>query len=497
MQATERTPSATPTEPSAGFAGLAASPGRRTRRFVGFLLYLLIAVSLPSQWLFWDDIGFLLAARAQDLDYGHMLYIPLLRAAAWLSSPLTESQEYAAKLVSMSGGALAFVLAWRRFERPSPRALAPLLALLVTATPIFWRQLSVIEPTTWTLALLLLAAEAAEAFGRERRATRAGAAALAYVLALGLHVVSLLALPWLVWLARGPAPRPSTGRLIAWPAGGLAVLLVVAEQVGDPLQRIGRFLRYWTSFVGSGDEAPPRVAWRLLTSGVPVLSAVVLVALATLALRRRGDDTVRERNDDARSWFVLLTPYLAALVVFGKPVVGLFVPITLALVGLVSTAARSWTQRAPNLTFAAFGVALTLQGFGALAFALHHATTPDQERLLAVRIAERLPRDAAVLAGPLAHHLRWHTDVPVEPLPNHMHGGDPAIAPLDRVLSAAEALLDRHARVYVTSEAVDYLETYWGIPRSAFPEGDPESISLPGEPPLTLHLFAGRRAGGE
>ena len=456
-------------------------------RLLGFGLYLLVALSLPSQWLFWDDIGFLLAAEAGDLDYGHLLYLPCLRFFHWLISPLKDSPEYAAKLFSMIGGALAFVLLWNRFERSRPRITALILALFVTATPFFWRQLSLVEPSTWTFSWLLITALAAENYGRRRGLGAMALLTACYGVTLGFHLASVFALPWLFWLARGPARAPEKRELLVPLALGLVALLA-AEAIGDPLARIGAFAQYWKSFVTLGsDQSHFELFTNVLSNGAPVLT---LLSLGALFFAWRGE------RGELFSWLMLGVPYLIGFLVFGRPVVGLLLPFTLAMGGVLATRVRAWEAAGPRITHTVLVLGLVGQGFVSMAFALHHATTPDEEKQSATLVAGALPENSVVIAGELAHHIRWHTDAPVVPAPNLMHSRtESESTSLELLHAECDRLLEAHEAVYVTNEAVDYLEAYWGIARTEFPQDDPQTIVVRENPPLALLLLAGRREG--
>lgn len=477
-----------------GPAGGRAAPPAARGFLLGFYLYLVAAVALPSQWLFWDDIGFLLAAREGGSDYGHALYVPALRAVQALTRPFTDASEHTAKLLSMLGGALAFALLWRRVARGGLRApLALLVALFAAVTPLFWRQLSLVEPTTWTAAALLLAAAAAEAYGARRGAFPLALLTLAFALALGLHLVSACALPWLVWLARGPAPAPPRRELLV-PAGLALLLLALAALVGDPLDRIGAFARYWRGFLPrEGEPGHLALLATYLGHGAPLLVGATLVGLPFAAQDARRDAVARRELAGA---LLLGAPYLAAFLAFGRPVAGLLVPFTLALGLALAAGARALDARAPRATYALGASLLAGQTFVATAFALHHATTPDQERATALLLAGALPADALLVAGEVAQHVRWLTDAPVVPLPNLVHGSWRADADggsaLERLHARAREALARYGAVYLSSEAADYLTAHCGVERSALPGPDADTILVRADPPLALFLLARR-----
>ena len=117
---------------------------------------------------------------------------------------------------------------------------------------------------------------------------------------------------------------------------------------------------------------------------------------------------------------------------------------------------------APRATLAPRRLALAIQlGYG-LVVALERTQTPDDEREKAILLAGALPESAVLLAGPVAHHVRWLTAVPVVALPNEIQaaapGPDGPRDPLDVVRAVAAREAATHDSVYISSEALDYLE---------------------------------------
>src|SRR5262245_34805966 len=90
--------------------------------------YAATVAALYPRTIAFDGLAFVMAARAGTIDYGHALYLPLLRAAGVLTGG-NLTPERTAQLVSSVGALLAFAFLWRRVERGgAPRALALLVA---------------------------------------------------------------------------------------------------------------------------------------------------------------------------------------------------------------------------------------------------------------------------------------------------------------------------------------------------------------------------------
>jgi len=460
-------------------------PGRGPAKLLGLLLFAAVIALLPTQALYWDGLAFLQAARPPlELDYGHFLYVPLLRAAHAVLAPWIESEVFSARLVSAVAAGGCLVLLWARAERTGLAASeAVAAALLVVTTPLFWRQADVVEPATLTIAALLCAWEAARRYGERRSALRLALLCASMAALLGLHLAAVFALPWLVDRARGPAPRPPASHLVV-PAGLVLAVLAAGALAGD----LGAFLVYWRGFLppaagfaaAVGEHA--RMLGRVLTEGTPVLSAAGALGVVVLVARERAG---------LRGPALLAAPFLVAFLVLGKPVVGLLLPVTVAL-GAVVARAAALTVAHPR-TRAVAGVALAVlvavQGTAGLVGAARRALTPDRLQEVAVLIAGALPRDAVVLAGPVAHHLRWHTGAPVVALPNAIHAArsrDAAADPVHVVVAEGERLAASYAAVYVTSGALDYLGAHWGADAGRLPLDWERALVVSREPDVRL-----------
>lgn len=428
---------------SAGLAG----------KWLGFLLHFAAAGALLPQALHWDGIGFLQWARDLHLrDYGHFLYAPSIRLSYEVLAPFGASIELAAQVLSAAAASLAFVLLWARFERlPVPTPLAIAAAAAVTTSPLLWRQAGVIEPSTLTLAALLAAFAAAEACGRRRSPGRLMVLGAATLLCIGYHVVSLLAVPWLLYHARFRA------RAVLLPLGaGLALALLVLALPASRAELLG-FADFGRGFLPEVDGPAAvftavghhvRHGRDILREGAPLVC--VLGALVVLVAAR----------GDRRSLLgaaLLAGPPLLAFLAFGKPVVALLLPVVLTM-GLLAGAglrelARWRGPRAAALLL--LPPALAFQATWSLLEAFHASSTPDRNRLAAEAVAGALPPSSVVFAGPLARHLEWFTDVSVVALPDWLHGAAAPADPVQGMLVEAGGLAPR--AVYVTSEGLEYL----------------------------------------
>ncbi len=465
-------------------------PRRAPGKFLGFVLFFVVIAALPPQALYWDDIGFLQYARDPiRLDYGHALYIPTLhRWHELLSAFGLRSEEHAAKLLSALAAALFFVLLWSRLERTRIEPLAALtIALIVGTAPLFWRQATIVEPTTLTLAALLVAARAAERYGEARTVLRAATLCLASAVVLGYHVVSIFALPWLVHLAWRPAPAPPRRQL--WvPLAGVLLLFLALAAAGK-LAELPVFFRYWQGFLPafSADAVAQHVqrSAEILRFGFPASLVVGGLGLALLFARRRVPRAL---------WLGL--PYYLAHVLLGQPDVGLLLPVSLSL-GLIGAEGFAVLPSARVARWVgAFFLPLLCSfqlAFG-MVRALERAVTPDQLQESAALLAGALPDSCLLLAGPVAHHVLWFTEVPCIALPNEIHAAPNEPDGTKDVLAVVRSVVEREAarfkRVYVSSEALDYLGLRWNADPSKLALDTRATIRVRDTPPLYLVPFA-------
>jgi hypothetical protein len=458
-------------------------------RFLGFVLFFVVVAALPPQALYWDDIGFLAWARDPlQLDYGHALYTPTLRLWHELMLLLDyTTEEYAAKMLSSLFAAAVFLLLWLRLERQGlTRSAAFALAALVATTPFFWRQAGIVEPTTLTMTCLLCAASAAERYRAARSARNALVLVLYTGLAFGYHVVSVLALPWLVVLSWG-RPRPPLAHL-AWPiALGAAALLALV--VSGQLALLAHFFGYWEGFLprlsGAWLAETSREGWAIALHGFPLPLVLGALGGAWLLARRRLPVAL-----------ALGLPYGVAFFFLGAPKVGLLVPVSLALGLAAGEALASVVRQAVRGPLAEFLLAGALAfqvGYGVVR-ALERAVTPDTLQEEANLMAAGLPRGSVLLAGPAAHHVLWFTQAPCIALPNEIHAAAPGIDGTKDVLAIVSEVESRaaadHAAVYISSEALDYLQWRWKADPSQLALDAGRTIVLRDQPALYLVPFA-------
>lgn len=457
--------------------------------------FALFASLLPSV-LRWDGIAFLLRAREPHRpDVAHLAYAPLLRWAGAALAPLGTSPELAARLVSCAAAAAIFCALWRRAERAGlPRLAALAAAGLVSTTPLYWRQAGLVDPGILAVASLLLAASAAEAYAERPAAGRLALASAALLAACAFHVVAVLATPWLVRCARGPTgPPPLRHVAVPLALAGAGALVVAGLGVGG--DEVREFLVYCRGFLKRPADAGEALALvrdhargmgRFFWQGAPVLTVLALAA-APFAGRGAG----------RALWLGL--PLAGTFLVAGKPYVGLLMPVYLAL-GAVVVAAAARAAAAGRGTAVTVGLTATLAAQVALALpeVVERSRAPDEKRIEARRIADALPVPGVVFAATNALHIRWYTRRMVVALPDVVHraaGGQGDAADRARAIrdeAARHARLGRH--VYVTLDALLYLDRRWGIaPSELVPEGA-DVIRLDGDPPLALARIAGPAA---
>lgn len=407
------------------------------------LAYGALLVVLHPRALAFDGLAFLMAARAGALDYGHALYLPLLNLGGALAGGA--ASERVAQVVSALGGASTLALLLRRFERAGvPPGRALLVAVCFGVSTLVWQEGGSVEPTTWTLATLLLAAEAAEAYARRPSAARLGAAMLAFAAAVGFHLVSLCALPWLASRARRAGAAPPARHLLFLLAG--ALLVVLLAWLGGNLFV---YLRFWSGFVpdfrnGVWAELEWHLqrAGRLFLEGAPVLLA--LAGLGGFALRR-------ERARGVEEALLLAVPYLGAYLLLGKPLVGLLMPVLLAGALLVGSAAllgdEAQVGRVPRVPAGAIVLVLAFSAALQFSLSLPQALVwhrePDANRARAELFARHTPEGTRLLAGPLSNHLRYYWPaLDVLSLPelwHARHAEDRSADPIEVVRQAVES----------------------------------------------------------
>ncbi|HEX6886286.1 MAG TPA: hypothetical protein VF530_23125 [Planctomycetota bacterium] len=423
-----------------------------------------------------DGLAFVRAAAAGGIDYGHALYLPLLRLAGVGDDGVDPVGR--AKWVSALGALLAVVLLGRAAR---VRGAAPLRAGLVAGWfglgALLVHEAGSIEPTTWTLATLLLADAAAARHAQRPSAARLVTALLVYAAALGFHVVSLCALPWLArhaWPVRGSLPRAQAGIVLG---AGLA-LLALALAGGE----LGRYARYWSGFLPSYSEglastlaAHAARGARLLGEGAPVLLAGGLVGAIALA---------RARTAEWLEGALLAAPYLVAFLVLGKPLVGLLAPLPLAAGLVLARVAARWPGPRGTLALG-LGLALTLAH--ALPQALAWSRAPDEPRARAALFARHVPAGSVLFSGPLANHFRfYHPELVVVALPELWHQAfarDRDAEPL-AVVRAAVAAAQRPC--VLTSEGAGFLVGDLGLAPEALGLAEEKTLFLPENPRLAL-----------
>jgi hypothetical protein len=387
---------------------------RPAARLLLVLAYLVLLAGLAPRALSWDAYGFLLLARAGAIDYGHALYVPLLRGAQALAGPWLDPEQ-SARAVSLLGAGLALSLLWRRAERSGAGPLAPLAAAPLPTSGLFWHEAGSIEPASWTIAALLLAAEAAAAYARERTQRRLVLLTLATGLALSFHVVSVCALPWLARSALRPARLPPPRQLLL---PGVLVALLVLLVVGDG--RWPAYRDYWTGFLPDLESGLAHALGQhvrrgasLVLEGAPLLVLLGLVGVPSLWRAGRRAVLV-----DAG---LLAGPYGLAFLALGKPLVGLLLPALLAPALVAIEAAALARARGPA---GALVPALGLLGGMLVTFvqAIEWARTPDEDRARAALLARDLPAGARLFSGQLANALLHdHPALDVVSLPDLIH----------------------------------------------------------------------------
>lgn len=441
----------------------------RTLVLAATLFFLALAWLHPAATSF-DGMAFLRGAREGWSDPGHALYTPLLGAFVRACDGVLEAVA-AARLLSALGALATFVLLARHVERHGlPRLEAVLVAFLFAGAPLLWQEAGSIEPTTWTVASLLVARWAAERHAAQPGALRLAAVLLAFALALGFHLAALVALPWIVGGA-WPARRGARAWLVA---AGAATLLAVALLAfrSAPLER---FAGYWTGVLlelESGVSelgAHARRGALLLVQGAPVLLLVGLGAVLH-APRVAG-----------RAAGLLGLPFLVVFLLFGKPLVGLLVPCLLAL-ALVLAAVGPAVPRFRRALVAACALQLAFTLFHALGW----RKEVDAARREAELLAAHLPAGVPLVAGGLANHLRYfHPELEVLSLPEAWYRARAADRSADPIEVAWAEVRATGRRCALSSDGVAFLHSIGAdVTRLGLQRGD--ALRIEADPRLAL-----------
>jgi uncharacterized protein (TIGR03382 family) len=197
----------------------------------------------------------------------------------------------------------------------------------------------------------------------------------------------------------------------------------------------------------------------ILVEGAPVLLPVGLACGAWL-MRRRPRAVVAAA--------ALALPYALAFLAFGKPLVGLLLPATLALGLLVGEAAGAGPEpRSHGRLAVTLSVALLAQIVVTLPDALAWRATPDRDRNRAALLVHNLPESSILFAGRLAAYIAYfHPGVPLVPLPELLHAAAAQprrLDPVSIVHQEARRLSTRFVDCYLSSEGIEHLQEFWAV----------------------------------
>jgi VCBS repeat protein len=420
--------------------------------------HLALVARLRPEAVDYDGLANWMGARDGVNDYGHALYRPLLGLAQRVGAAETLA---GARFLSALGAVLACGLLWRRIERAgAPRLAAGLATACFGLSTLFWQEAGSLEPTSWTVAALLGTAAAVEAWVRAPGAARAALCVGLFGAALGFHLVSVLALPWLVALARPHGARLLRslflGGLVLG-AGGLALGLAGGE--------LRAHLVYWWGFVPDFEGgaakallAHARRGGRLVLEGAPVLAGAALVALLVAGRGARAGTEPRSAGSSGAPELWLGGAYLAAFLVLGKPLVGLCVPVLLALALVLGRVLARVPEAHARRATLAVGLAAALQLGLSLPQALVWRRTPDPAWRRAELLARALPEGTRLFAGGLVEHLRFAwPELDVLSLPVLWHREHANRRDADPIAVVAEAVAGAGKPCALSSDGVAFL----------------------------------------
>ncbi len=421
---------------------------------LGFVLYVAVVAALLPQALHWDGLGYLQASRnLGELDPQHPLYPASIRVAHSVVGLFGGSVELAARLLSVLAGGFVLVFTWRGAERSglaSWQALA--VGLLFASSALCVRQAGMVEANLLMLACILGANEAARRYEENGGSAWIGALVV-LLIAAGWQVVALLAAPWVF---REPLGRRLAGRSRTLALAAFSIVLVVGGLASDVRTRT--FLSSpGQLFALFGDN----LSFLATTLGEGAAFASVSTLLALLWLSVRGPQALLRP-------LLFAAPYLIVFTIRGRPAVALLFGILFGLGQAVPIALARVSQRATwrQLTGAALVLLVSVQTARTGLGTFRAAATPDENKSAAYAIEAALPPDSWLIAGPIAQHLNWFTDVPVCELRYALHGsaraaeGRANIDPVQVVLERARDNED-YDEVYITSEGLEYMRRYW------------------------------------
>ena len=428
-----------------------------------FCLAFTVLAPLLRRTVNWDGMSFLLQAeRGYDrLDYMHLLYPWYLAAATKLGAIFgLESTTSAAAFSALCAALLftCFVEFLRSFD--IARAPARLVAACVLTTPELLRESVSIEVYTPALSGLVLAAFFARRHALRPTPILMTASAVAFVFATSCHAAILLALPWIIRLSR-PVQAKTTWRsrapfllVLAASLLGGSLLGIDYQNLRDFGLHLRGFLPWWTNDRGAAtllfDHA--KLFLRFMLEGVPLLA---LGAAAAAVLLRR-----QRRAPIAHAWLLAL-PFASLFLITGVPILGLLLPVTIAL-GILLASSYRHSASTDRRLIATLALILTVQLALTVPERLTESRQPDPQRRLAHSIESALPPDAVVIAGRSAQHLRYFTTLEVIALPVLVHetlaaqGQDANLTAA--TLLAAHQAYDTRRPVFITTDALATLE---------------------------------------
>lgn len=416
-------------------------PQKAPRSFLVIVTLSFVVVSffLRRRNIDWDGIAMILRSESNDWrDFAHLLYLFLVRLAVIAGEAAGLARDDAVKALSIAAAAATLVMLWRFAERIGvDRSCAGLAAVLYSTAPVVWRQSLSAEVYALAAAFLMAAGHCA-LDTRESLAPRRHAwmIILFFALAVGMHIGCLLALPWIVWLM-GRGIRPGL-RLLIKPLASVAVVSAVVGVVAAGWRRADAlaFVQYSGGFLSRADGAPgfsSRDPFELIGLHLHYVrrffleEAAVLTVVAVVAIIFR---VVVVRRPPATA-AALGAPFLIAYIVLGVPMLGLLMPVLLALAlataeglgGLDARMARArpWRRRkAIVLGMSSLMVVVSL--INVLPGLVIEAREIDPLEVEARRLAENTPNAAVLFTGRSAMHLRYrHPEVAIVSLPEVLH----------------------------------------------------------------------------
>ncbi len=421
-----------------------------------------LAWNLRSGWVSFD--AYALLSRAADQPYGDPFHLAVPSILSWahaLVRPLGWSTIESATLVSCvaSGVTVAAVALWC-MSKGSTRAIACLMGLLTVWTPATAHAALGVEVNSLQMAACAVTLMIAARYAASPSLRVLAALFIAMTASLLMHVGSLALIPGWLWIALRAAPA-SHRRLACVVAICVAALLVIAAiqpfkvvTATSPSPPTTILVGEWVWLTvtrprANGGLFHTSLEW--VRNGLGLIGVPILLAIGV---------TIRQRQ----IWKSVLPLVVLPALVFiatGTSWLGLTLPAVGILVGPISaglSAGRLGTAIAGIALLVSFGLSAEV-GPGGPGYRLRHFSD-DPLTQTANALAAMLPPQAALIAGNSAAPLRFKGMQRLDSVAELVaDGAGCGLPPLAAVEARAKSLQSKGIEVWISKDALDYLES--------------------------------------